>query len=102
MNAVLTGFALPSFVFLIGDVFDAFGPDIDARQALEDIKQITLIFLYIGIGVWISSYFFYGFMIIFSERLAKRWRLAYFHHVLTLDASFFDSNNYTEIPARMN
>jgi len=52
--------------------------------------------------VWISSYFFYGFMIIFSERLAKRWRLAYFHHVLTLDASFFDSNNYTEIPARMN
>ena len=101
-NAALTGVALPSFVFLIGDIIDAFDPESDRKEALEDVKRLTLIFVYIGVAVWITSYFFYGFLIVFSERVAKRTRLAYLKHLLTLDASFFDSRNYTEIPAKMN
>lgn len=102
IGAILTGAALPSFVFLIGDVIDAFGPTMDREEGLETVKNITLIFLYIGIGVWIVSYFFYGYLILFSERVARRTRLAYLKHLLTLDATFFDGHNYQEIPSKMN
>jgi hypothetical protein len=46
--ACLTGLGLPSFVFLIGDVINAFNPNSSNADALAEIKTISLIFLFIG------------------------------------------------------
>ena len=94
LSAFLTGLGLPSFVFLLGDIIDAFGPTTDAEETLVTIKRICVYFLYIGCAILLFSYAFYTLLILFSERVAKRTRLAYIKHILSFDAAWFDSNNF--------
>lgn len=102
LAACLTGLGIPSFIFLIGDVIDSFSPTNSKEDTLNKIKQITLIFTLIGIGVWIFGFIFYGFLLTFSEKVARRTRVAYLKAILKQDCTWFDTNNYQELPSRMN
>ena len=82
LNLGLTGLGLPSFVFFLGDVIDSFGPTQDKYEALEVIKDITIKITLIGIAIWISSALFYGCLLAFSEKVARRTKVAYFRSVL--------------------
>lgn len=53
---MLTGFVLPSFIFLLGPVFDAFGPDQDKDESLQSVQIVVLIMLVLGLTVWVTSY----------------------------------------------
>ena len=78
ISAILCGLGVPSFVFLIGDIIDAFNPNSSPEETLDTIKKLSMIFVYIGIGIWFFSYTYYGFLVIFSERVARKTRLYLF------------------------
>jgi hypothetical protein len=80
VSAVLCGLGLPSFVFLIGDIIDAFNPNSSPEETLDTIKRLSMLFVYIGFGIWFFSYSYYAFLIIFSERVARKTRLYPFFH----------------------
>ena len=77
--AGIAGCGMPSFVFLIGNVIDSFdttraGPE----EMLDTISFMSLLFTCIGIAVWIFSYVNYACLLIFSEKVAFKTRIAYF------------------------
>lgn len=82
MAAVITGLGLPSFVFLIGDLIDSFGPYVSPEDSLKKIKDLALIFTYVALGIWFFATCYYGFLILYSERVALRTRLTYLKRVL--------------------
>lgn len=83
LAAALTGFGLPSFILLLGDVIDSFGSSTKNKyEQLDEIKKITIIITFIGVGIWITSYIFYGFLLLFSEKVARRTKVAYLRAIL--------------------
>ena len=64
--AIFTGLGLPSFVFLIGDVINAFNHNESKEDALNKIKTISIIFLCIGNSSYnyfkLIIYDFYSFL----------------------------------------
>lgn len=89
--AAMTGAALPSFVFLMGEVMDSFDPtNNDPTATLDSIKKISLIFVLIGIGVWLFSHVYYVTLLIFSAKVARKTKVAYLKAILAQDISWFD------------
>jgi hypothetical protein len=80
--ACLTGFGLPSWVFLIGDIINSFNPNNPAIDMLDKIKYIAMIQVIVGGGIFLLSYIYYGFLLISSERITKRTRTKYVEAVL--------------------
>ena len=78
-TAIITGAGLPSFVFLFGDVIDEFGGSTDIVEA---IRPIVIELLVIGAFIWLTSYFYFAFLVIMSERLGRKTRVAYLKAIL--------------------
>jgi len=93
---------MPSFVFLMGDVLDGYNPNADKLHSLQIMGTLCIIFTGIGLGTWLFAYLFFGFMMIFSEKVTRRTRLHYLRHILNLESAFFDGHNYQEFPSKMN
>lgn len=102
-SAAICGLGMPSFVFLIGDVIDAFDPRITGskEEMLSVIEEMCLIFACVGVGIWILSYVNYAFLIIFSERVTKRIRISYLESILKQESAWFDTSNPSELSARL-
>lgn len=99
--AVITGLALPSFSYLMGDVLDSFSGT--SREAqLEKIRITTIIFVVIGAGVWVISYIYWSLLVIFSLRVSKRIKEKYIEAILRQDCAWFDMINYTELSAKIS
>ena len=99
LTAILTGMALPSFVFLFGDVVDSFGKDFDI---VSKIQPIALELLGIGGFVWVTSYLYFSFLVIMSERVGRMTRVAYLRAILQQDIAWFDEISVTELSARLS
>lgn len=78
--AVLTGVGVPSFTFLFGDIVVNFT---DPSQSIVDaINPLALKLVIIGGVMFASSYFYYVFLVIMSERITKKTRVAYLRAIL--------------------
>jgi ABC-type multidrug transport system fused ATPase/permease subunit len=77
--AIVTGLGLPSFVFLFGDIVDEFG---DIKNIVDTIRPLAIELLIIGAIIWITSYFYFTFLVIVSERLGRKTRIAYLKAIL--------------------
>jgi hypothetical protein len=98
--AVVTGLALPSFSYLMGDVMDSFGGT--SREAqLYKVRTVTIIFTVIGAGVWVLSYCYWSLLVIFSLRVSRRIKEKYLEAILKQECAWFDMINYTELSARV-
>jgi len=75
--SISTGIIMPSFVFIFGDIINQFG---DA--AIDSINQSCLYMALIGVGIWITSYFYYACLVIMAERVGKRTKIAYLTSLL--------------------
>jgi hypothetical protein len=82
ISAIIAGIGLPSFIFILGDVMDTFSPNVSKLEGLKTIRGITLYYLYIGLGIWLFSYLFYGFLIHFAESVSRKTRLNYLRKIL--------------------
>lgn len=81
--ASIAGFGMPSFVFLIGNVIDSFDVNKSTPDMMLDtISFMSLLFALVGIGIWIASYINYSFLLMFSERVAKKTRVKYLEAIL--------------------
>lgn len=75
--AAFTGASLPVFSFLMGNVFDSFGPATSRDEQLKTVREITIIFVFIGVGVWIFSYIYWYLLLSFSLRVSQRIKRQY-------------------------
>jgi hypothetical protein len=71
-------------VFLLGDVLDSFASadNSSAEEMLDKISFLSILFIVIGAGTWIAAYFSQAFLLIFSERVTKKIRVAYVRAIL--------------------
>jgi hypothetical protein len=77
-SAIATGIAMPSFVFIMGDILNSFGDN-----ALEAIKRQCLIMVYIGLAVWVTSYFYYASLVAMAERVGRKTKINYLKAILS-------------------
>lgn len=68
---------------------------------LDRVKMLALVFLYIGIAMFVFAYSFYALLIISSERMTRTIRVRYLESILRQESAWFDVNNPSELNARI-
>lgn len=68
---------------------------------IEIVSKMSLIFTLVGIAIWIFSYISYGFLLIFSERMSRKLRVAYLSAILKQESAWFDEINPSELSSRL-
>ncbi len=81
LTSIITGLGLPSFVFIFGDIVNSFGPT--SKDVVGTISTICLAMTLIGVGIWITTYIYFTTLVIMSERIGKKTRVAYLKAVLS-------------------
>ena len=76
-SAIITGVAMPSFVFIMGSIVNSF-----ADEGSNAINTQCLIMTVIGAMVWITSYFYYASLVIMAERISRKTKIAYLKAIL--------------------
>ena len=72
--ACLTGFILPCFIWLIGDVFDSFAPGVDPKETRDKIREIFYIMCGLCVGIVITSTLYYATLSAAATNIAARIR----------------------------
>nr|AAK19598.2 putative ABC transporter [Sterkiella histriomuscorum] len=96
--SIVTGLGLPSFVFLFGDIINSFS----GANILDAIRPTCIQFTIIGSAIWVTSYFYYALLVIMSENIGQKTRVAYLKGILQQDIAWFDSINVTELSSRLS
>jgi len=78
-TAIVTGLGMPSFVFLFGDIVDKFGSN---GNIVDAVRPIAIELTLIGVFIWITSYLYFAFLVMMSERLGRKTRVAYLKAIL--------------------
>ena len=68
---------------------------------VDRISTVCLIYTFIGVGVWLFSYVSFCCLIIFSERVGVKIRTKYLEAILKQDCTWFDTNNPSELSAKL-
>jgi ATP-binding cassette subfamily B protein len=95
LTAAITSLAIP---VLAGNIID----DGFVAQNLEMITSYSWIVVIIAAVMALSSGARFYFISIIGERVLTDLRRAVFDHLLTLDASFFDTHRVGELTSRLN
>lgn len=100
--SALSGFGMPSWVFLIGEILDTFNqvnnsPD----EILKTIKMISAVQCGLGVFIWITNYIYYSCLLSFSERVVFKTRVTYLKSILKQDSAWFDLTNPQELNSRI-
>lgn len=96
--STFVGAALPGFSLIWGDMIDSIG---GAKGDLDTLETQALYMGYVGVGTFVFCYFQVGFFSIFAENISHKIKVNYFRACLAKDASWFDSNNPTEMAAKI-
>ena len=99
--ACLTGVILPSFIWLIGDVFDSFAPDKDPEETRDKVREMFSIMLGLCAGISISATLQSSCLAAASTRIAGRIKTKYLEAILKQESAWFDMINYTELSSRI-
>jgi hypothetical protein len=68
LAAFIAGAAMPSMALLFGDLTDTFNPESGLSDPLGEIGRISLIFLLLGVGVWLFSYIYFAFYLTIAAK----------------------------------
>ncbi|KAL5182709.1 ABC transporter B family member 11 [Glycine soja] len=104
ISAVGNGISMPLMTILIGDAIDAFGGNVDNKQAVvHQVSKASLKFASIGAGAFFAAFLQVACWVITGERQAARIRGLYLKAILRQDISFFDKDtNSGEVVGRMS
>ena len=72
--AALSGVGQPLFIIWLGDMSDAFGVNVDVDDTIRELRKITLIYVYIGIALWLLAYIYYSSLGYISETVGVAFR----------------------------
>jgi hypothetical protein len=60
LAAIAAGIGIPSWVFILGNVLDAFNPSVTStEEMLSQVKKVSREFVYIACGIWFLSYLYF-------------------------------------------
>jgi hypothetical protein len=83
LNACIAGLAIPSFVFLIGNIIDSFNGSINnIDESIRDIGRMAWILTLIGAFVWIVTFVYFSSLMIFSESVIMKTKVEYVKAIL--------------------
>ncbi len=98
--AAITGAILPLFFFFIGPIFDSFAFK-TPEEAKDEITDLSLIMLYLAIGIAITSFFQNWLLISTGASIAARMKTKYLKAVLDQESAWYDQKNYMELASRL-
>ena len=79
-TAIITGLGLPSFVFIFGDIINSFGPN--QKNVVDAMRPIAIQMTVIGAFIWLTTYLYFTFLVVMSERVGRKTRVAYLKAIL--------------------
>ena len=100
--ASLTGAILPTFIWLIGDVFDSFAPDKDPEETRDKVREMFYIMLALCFGILITATLQSSCLAAASTRITGRIKTKYLEAILRQESAWFDMINYTELSSRLS
>ena len=100
---MISGFGLPSFVFLIGDIVDSFDlTSYTPKDVLDSIGKVSWIMTVIGLGVWLVTFIWFTLLLITSERIIQKTKAAYFKSILDQECEWFDEGKPAQLSSMLN
>ena len=98
-TALVSGLGLPSFVFIFGDVVDAFQP---GQDIVGKIRVTSIELVGVGVFVWVMSFGYFTMLTAMADRVGKKTKIAYLKSILQQEIAWFDKDiNATELPSRL-
>ena len=105
-GAVIYGSALPAFCVLFGGMIDNVGEqDYDGSTGMNsmDMLKFNAIFMVIaGVVLWFAAGGQQATLSIFAESISYKVKINYFRKCLEQDATFYDSQNPTEMASKIS
>ena len=99
--ACLSGAILPVFIWMLGDIFDAYNPTSDAEETRDEIRKVFYKMLVLAACICITATFYYYMLVGASHMITLRIKKLYLEAVLRQESAWFDTINFTELPARI-
>ncbi|EGC33546.1 hypothetical protein DICPUDRAFT_80697 [Dictyostelium purpureum] len=103
--AIANGATMPAISIAFGRLLNVFSPDNFKDPNYDLMDQVTknaLIFVYIGIGAFVCSYFEVAFWMLTGERQAIRCRKEYFKAILRQEIGWYDITKSSELSSRIS
>ena len=99
--AFAVGCCLPTFLFLMGDVFDSYDGEETEEEKLYKVLRLVLIMFGLAMFVFIGSFFQHYFLTKGGLLCTRRIKTAYMAAILKQDSAWYDTVNYTELASRV-
>ena len=99
--AALTGMVLPAMIWIIGDVMDSFGLDLDPDETRSQIHFLCGIQGVMIAWTWVTGYFYHSLTLTASVTIAATIKKHYLEAILRQECAWFDLTNYQELQARV-
>ncbi|XP_019418125.1 PREDICTED: ABC transporter B family member 9-like [Lupinus angustifolius] len=100
--SMANGLANPIMIMVFGRLINTFGIT-DPAHMTHEVSKVSLLFVYLAIGIGISSFLQVSCWMVTGERQAARIRSLYLNTILKQDIAFFDTETTTgEVIGRMS
>ena len=99
--ACLTGAILPTFIWMLGDIFDSYDPNKDSEQTRDEIRSAFFKMLGLCGLICVTATFYYYMLVGASHMITTRIKKRYLEAILRQESAWFDMINFTELPARI-
>jgi ATP-binding cassette, subfamily B (MDR/TAP), member 1 len=91
LSALVFGGSMPAFCLIFGDMIDSVGSsDGSDSDSFKSLQTQAVYMVYIGLVVWISSWFQVTMLSLFSESISFKIKVEYFKKCLEKDAAYYD------------
>eukprot|EP01132_Coremiostelium_polycephalum_P006617 gene6617-8188_t len=100
--SILVGCAMPMFSIIFGRILNSFSPQDPEYDLLKEVSKLSLIFVYIGIGVMVCCYLEVSFWMMAGERQAIVCRKKYFEAILRQEIGWYDVTKSSELSTKIS
>ncbi|KAJ9063063.1 hypothetical protein DSO57_1003994 [Entomophthora muscae] len=105
LTAMMAGAGLPATSIIFGGMVTLFtdfqANRLSPEEFMVEISQYSLYFVYLGLGVMVSTYIFMACYIFVGERISHRIREEYLDATLHMNIAWFDELGAGEITTRI-
>jgi len=100
IGAAIHGAALPAFALIFGQLIDSLNNP-DPAALSSRIDEISVWFVYIGLGALVFAFLEVGMATIAAERQAARIRETYMRALLRQEMAYYDQHDPGEVASRL-
>eukprot|EP01116_Phalansterium_solitarium_P020443 TRINITY_DN602_c0_g2_i1.p1 TRINITY_DN602_c0_g2~~TRINITY_DN602_c0_g2_i1.p1 ORF type:complete len:247 (+),score=94.67 TRINITY_DN602_c0_g2_i1:80-820(+) len=97
IGAFASGASRPVYMIFFGEIFNA----INGANIVDEVSQLSLVFVYIGIVTFVATYLETACFIHTAERQSARCRETYVSAILRQEVAFYDKHNAGALASRV-